>query len=353
MTFDTTTDRTASESPSSPTVGGEPVFLELDAAEGASATAPPAEEVAETAAPGWFSRKRAKSKESAKSNGKRSAKKLLPAIAVRPEDQPGTMWHAPTLLEQLAHLFRGNPVSQDGESVENPGYQRFKRLLAFAFTGYGVSLILHTVVTAALAFIVIDAAQSNDFSLLLSDANTEVVEFDNIDTTLEMAGGAEEQLQLPQMQVVDIQGPETVRPSIPEEMRPTLNAIGNGDGGKDGDGKGLGFAMPKSGKAITKGSFTVWTVPQDPAPGQNYLIIIQVKLPKKITRYRRSDLKGTVVGTDGYKQYIPGVRRGYLPVKENKVQLAIFVPAAASLVRDKIEVRSKILKEKQSLEIEF
>ena len=64
-------------------------------------------------------------------------------------------------------------------------------------------------------------------------------------------------------------------------------------------------------------------------------------------------VEGTVVGTDGYKQYIPGVRRGYLPVKENKAQLAIFVPAAASLVRDKIEVRSKILKEKQKLEIEF
>ena len=40
-------------------------------------------------------------------------------------------------------------------------------------------------------------------------------------------------------------------------------------------------------------------------------------------------------------------------MKENKVQLAIFVPAAASLVRDKIEVRSRILKEKQNLEIEF
>ncbi|MBT4868423.1 MAG: hypothetical protein HON53_25215 [Planctomycetaceae bacterium] len=349
MTFDTTTDLASSESPSSLTTDGEPVFLELDEAEGA----PPAEEVAETAAPGWFSRKRAKSKKPAKSNGKRAAKKLLPAIAVRPEDQPGTMWQEPTLLEKLTYLFRGDPIAQEGESVENPGYQRFKRLLAFAFTGYGVSLILHTLVTAALAFIVVEAAQSNDFSLLLSDANNEVIEFDNIDTTLEMAGGAEEQLKLPQMQVVDIQGPETVRPTLPEELRPTLNAVGSGDGGADGDGKGLGFSMPKSGKAITKGSFTVWTVPEDPAPGQNYLIIIQVKLPKKITRYRRSDLKGTVVGTDGYRQYIPGVRRGYLPVKENKAQLAIFVPAAASLVRDRIEVSSRILKEKQKLEIEF
>ena len=196
-------------------------------------------------------------------------------------------------------------------------------------------------------------SQSSDFSLLFSNANDEVVELDNIDTTLELAGGAEEQLQLPQLQVIDINSSEKVQPSIPEEMRPTLNAVGSGDGDADGDGKGLGYSMPKSGKAITKGSFTVWTVPEDPAPGQNYLIIIQVKLPKKITRYRRSDLKGMVVGTDGYRQYIPGVRRGYLPVKNNKAQLAVFVPAAASLVRDRIEVSSKILKEKQKLEIEF
>lgn len=352
MTFDTTTDLASSESPSSPTVGGEPVFLEIDEAAGASTSAPP-EKVVESAVPGWFSRKRAKTKDSAKSNGKRSAKKLLPAIAVRPEDQPGVTWHAPTLLEQLTHLFRGNPVSQGDESVENPGFQRFKRLLAFAFTGYGVSLILHTLITAALAFVVIEATQSSDFSLLFSNANDEVVELDNIDTTLELAGGAEEQLQLPQLQVIEIQSSEKVQPSIPEEMRPTLNAVGSGDGGADGDGKGLGYSMPKSGKAITKGSFTVWTVPEDPAPGQNYLIVIQVELPDRIKRYRRSDLFGKVVGTDGYEQYIPGVKRGYLPVKNNKVQLAIFVPAAASLVRDRIEVSSKILKEKQKLEIEF
>jgi hypothetical protein len=350
MTFDTTTNLASSESPSAPRVAGEPVFHEIDEAAGATTSAPTAE-VVESAVPGWFSRKRAKSTK--QTGGKRIAKRLLPAIAVRPEDQPGTVWHEPTLFEQLTYLFRGNRVAAESVTVENPRYQRFKRLLAFACTGYGVSLILHTLITGALAFIVFETAQSSDFSLLFSNSSSEVVELDNIDTTLETAGGAEEQLNLPQMQVVDIQGSEKVQPTVPDEMRPTLNAVGSGDGGADGDGNGLGYSMPESGKAITKGSFTVWTIPEDPAPGQNYLIIIQVKLPDRITRYRRSDLKGTVVGTDGYEQFIPGRRRGYLPVKDNKAQLVVFVPAAESLVRDTIKVSSKILKEKQTLEIEF
>ena len=151
MTFDTTTDRGLGESPAAPTAVDEPVFLELDEVDVAQASVPPT-----AAAPGWFSRKRAKSVESVMQPGqKRAAKQLLPTVAVRPEDQAGTAWHEPTLLEKLTHLFRGNAVSQDGESVENPRYQRFRRLLAFAFTGYGVSLILHTFITAALAFSVL------------------------------------------------------------------------------------------------------------------------------------------------------------------------------------------------------
>ena len=153
------------------------------------------------------------------------------------------------------------------------------------------------------------------------------------------------------MEIVNLQKSDLAQPTVPDEMKITTPSVGEGTGGGKGDGNGPQFAMPS--KAVTKGSFTVWTVPEDPLPGQNYKIIIQVKLPDRVTRYRRSDLTGTVIGTDGYRQFIPGVKRGWLPVRENLAQMDIFVPAAASLVRDKIMVRSKILKEEQNLEIVF
>ncbi len=54
--------------------------------------------------------------------------------------------------------------------------------------------------------------------------------------------------------------------------------------------------------ATTRGSFTVWTVPRDPAPGQSYQVFIEVKLPPSVGDYQQSDLRGKVIGTDGYEQ---------------------------------------------------
>lgn len=140
-------------------------------------------------------------------------------------------------------------------------------------------------------------------------------------------------------------------------------------------GRGIGdfeLRMPKGGKAVTRGSFTAWTVPEDPVPGQQYRIVIQVKLPAHLKRYRISDLDGRVVGTDRYQQKLPiddekpantrTIRRGklviarrneLLPVRNHVVELSIFIPGAENLVRDTIHIESKILKEKQTLEIVF
>ena len=121
-----------------------------------------------------------------------------------------------------------------------------------------------------------------------------------------------------------------------------------------GDGNGLGFAVPQGGKVVTKGSFTAWTVPADPAPGQNYLIVIQIELPDDVRRFPKRDLIGSIViGTDGYRQAIPDNPRGFLPTKERQAQMVIPVPGAANLVRDTIQLQSKILKEKQTLQIVF
>src|SRR5688572_11413770 len=56
--------------------------------------------------------------------------------------------------------------------------------------------------------------------------------------------------------------------------------------------------------AIAQGSFTVWTVPQNPDPKMHYDIYIEVKLPANISSYAYDDLSGSVVGTDSYQRAI-------------------------------------------------
>ncbi|MGE0173582.1 MAG: hypothetical protein AB7T49_12365 [Oligoflexales bacterium] len=108
-------------------------------------------------------------------------------------------------------------------------------------------------------------------------------------------------------------------------------------------------------KAVTKGSFSAWTEPFDPKPGKDYDIVIEVRLPDGTSGYKKSDLSGQLIGTDGYEQEIGEFPE---PVEEfsvqgTKAQLRIEVPGAQKKVRDVIQIRSKLLKEEQSLEIVF
>lgn len=144
------------------------------------------------------------------------------------------------------------------------------------------------------------------------------------------------------------------------------------DAANSAAGDGFFFQIPKSGLAVTKGSFTAWAEPNNPQPGQNYLIIIQVRLPDDVKRYRIADLVGEVEGTDSYRQRIPYDSRTrsataastpeglkvidgstILDVIDNRIQLAIRVPGAARLVRDKITIRSRRLREEQELVLVF
>lgn len=107
--------------------------------------------------------------------------------------------------------------------------------------------------------------------------------------------------------------------------------------------------------AISKGSFTVWINPPKPKPGQKYTIYIQVKVPKSLKRYPIKDLTGSIVGTDGYKDYFGGpLETGTLPVKNQRVRFPICnVPGAQGLVRDVIRVKSRILKESCEIKMQF
>ena len=133
-----------------------------------------------------------------------------------------------------------------------------------------------------------------------------------------------------------------------------MGGDGLGDGGNGSGGLGSvagNLRVPAS--AITKGSFTVWTEPEDPLPGRAYEIVIQVQLSSEIKGYRLRDLTGVVTGTDGFEKPIKFKSTDRRAVKEGKVQVRIPIPGADRLVRDTIRVHSDVLKEEQTIEIVF
>ncbi|MFN5907668.1 MAG: hypothetical protein ACK6D6_20720 [Planctomyces sp.] len=148
---------------------------------------------------------------------------------------------------------------------------------------------------------------------------------------------------------------------------------GQQDPGENSSDAGGLLKIPVDGLAVTKGSFTAFTIPANPQPRQAYSIVIEVKLPDDVKKYRVSDLSGKVKGTDGYEQKLPydtrtpgasgypvpggGIKRletsTTLDVVKNKVQIVIRVPGGARLVKDVITIRSRRLKEDQELELIF
>lgn len=123
--------------------------------------------------------------------------------------------------------------------------------------------------------------------------------------------------------------------------------------------------------AVTKGSFSVWTVPSDPTPKQDYRIVIQVKLPSNTSSYSMNDLSGQVIGTDNYTQpigasvnstlssilggnnYSRYYNSGEFNHNGDSATLSVLVPGADTLIRDTIQIRSGLLGESQEISIVF
>ena len=105
--------------------------------------------------------------------------------------------------------------------------------------------------------------------------------------------------------------------------------------------------------AVTAGSFSVWTVPDNPDPGEPYKIVIQMRVPDGTDKYSISDLEGVVVGSDGYQKMIPGGLRGFLPVINGRVQMEVHIVSADEDVEDTVFIRSRLLREAQRLQIRF
>ncbi|MCH7686302.1 MAG: hypothetical protein IH899_06435 [Planctomycetes bacterium] len=242
-----------------------------------------------------------------------------------------------------------------------------RRLAGFAATGYGVSLLFHVVMLILFSLFILPHALDNRFQINATEGEREGAEdklVELVDTRLDFPSKTLDSMSPINLMPIPLPTHDSAR--VIETIQQRIDA-----GLGDFDGEDGGGAFPGGGKkgknAVTKGSFTAWTVPDDPRPGQPYFIFIEVNLPKKIRRYDSKDLTGHVIGTDGYTTpigYYGGgritpegrwhERRYYGRFNRRKKQLVIPIPAAReALVEDTIKVRSKVLKEEQSLKIVF
>jgi hypothetical protein len=271
----------------------------------------------------------------------------------------------------------------DSKEVEEPTLSPKERIMlclaSFMATGYLVSFLFHSTLLTVMAIVIVGGIQGNDdFSTLASLDDEDSFALNGpLDTRIEEeAGGKTTEFNV--LQPVKTMTGENE--STLKEIEADVSAhLGKGEGEADGDGTGAGggeFKFKPMGNAVTVGSFTAWTVPKDPDLNEDYLIIIQVKLPYtyKSSRYRASDLSGLVVGTDNHRQAIPWdvrwpnstftsnangeirpvAKKDYLPVKNRVSQLIVKVPGSKiPATRDTIKLQSKVLKEKHTLEIIF
>ena len=222
-----------------------------------------------------------------------------------------------------------------------------------AMAGVMASFVLHSVLLCVLALLVLSSPslrRSLDIFGEMGDAEVaEEMELDAV-TPIEAGQDAAPVQFTDVSQMMDLE--KAFDPS--DSIMGIAGGAGKGNGNGSADGDAIAVPAVKiPGYAVTKGSFSAWTDPRDPVPGVSYEIVIQFRLPPNIKTYRGNDLTGMVTGTDGYKQVIRFRRDESFNVVDGSVQIRIRVPGADRLVKDAIRVESKLLREKQLIEIEF
>ncbi len=224
--------------------------------------------------------------------------------------------------------------------------------------GFCISLFVHVIGLGSLSIMLFDRIQQESIGTMLGlgggegggGSGGEIEQL--LDTRVELAPSDELVTDIPRFESTALVRPNISIGSISTGANTGGSGAGKGTG--TGDGKdGFRFSMPGNGRAVVKGNFAAWTEPADPKPSEPYKIVIQIKLPKNIRSYPLTDLSGLVEGTDQYVQTIPSSVRETLPVIDNQTQFIVDVPGAAELVKDTITVRSRMLREKQQLEIVF
>lgn len=292
------------------------------------------------------------------------------------------------------------PIDAD-QSAKPPLLRSFT---SSAATGFCVSLLCHVVLFAILAVWMFNV-QIPLVPMLIDGANKTGVplELDDLpEISLTNQGGKVEQVvTVPASKLLATPAEHPLQPAAPDFVPATpktSNGNGNATGaGNDDAGKG---SLPSgdvkvSKNVVKKGSFRVWAVPEKPLPRKPYYIYIEVTLPKNFKkRYLVRDLVGTIHGNESkydrnsldYVQTIPWDSRlarlggpGYrhhtfrrdtrrkrwlwvnpknrfssLPAVDGKAVLMIKVPGAETeRIKDTVKIRSKLLNEKQTLEIVF
>lgn len=228
--------------------------------------------------------------------------------------------------------------------------------------GISLSLALHLAMLMSLAVFVISGrtvAHPTSVPVEFGHFGGDTIIDPTLEASLEMDGG-HEATPLRNDDPKQLTSFDALGVNFGEALDGVINGMGTGDGRGIGEGTGPGTgsgigvpAINVPSFAVSKGSFSAWTEPRDPDPGQRYVIVIQVRLPKSLREYRGSDLTGMVIGTDQYKQAIKFRTNDKFPVKDGAVEIRISVPGAAKLVRDTIRIESRLLREKQTLKIEF
>jgi|GEM_PF-2223615 len=219
--------------------------------------------------------------------------------------------------------------------------------------GAMTSLLLHATILTSLAFFVMSSAKREETVGvwgLPGDINVEDGEF-TLDSDLPIDAGESAPLQMTDVaRLLEGSGPDA---DMGQGLR--VGTGGKGIGlGESGSGTEAGIGNLRiPGYAQTKGSFSAWADPRNPRPGEEYNIVVLIKLPGKSGKYKASDLTGFVKGTDSYDQKIRYKSNQTFPVEDGAVKILIPVPGAARLVRDTVQVESKMLHEKQTFEIVF
>jgi hypothetical protein len=217
------------------------------------------------------------------------------------------------------------------------------------------SLFVHGILVLGLAGVVYQVNSSHEISNVegvLAAPEAPVAEL-TMETPIDLVPGGDEAPDESEQLVAQLLDSQSRR-----ALATTLSGIGNGVGMGEGDGAGVVAVPPVNvpGHAITKGSFSVWTEPEDPEPGEDYYIRVLVRMPSDwnpATKYRLRDISGMVTGTDGFKYTIQFKPNERVIAKEGAVQFQIFIPGSYKKVRDTIRIQSRLLKEKQVIELEF
>jgi hypothetical protein len=298
------------------------------------------------------------------------------------------------------------PQPTDGDaSPPHAGRPLLRSFTGSAAAGFCVSLLCHLVLFILLAVWIFDV-RIPLVPMLIDGANKTGVPLELEDApeiSLTNRGG--EIRNVPTVPAARLLATPSDIGKLPTDLTdsvdlPPSQTAGSGNAAGEGnDDAGTG-AIPHgdvkvSKNVVRKGSFRVWAIPEKPQPRKPYYIYIEVIVPKDLGKpYRATDLDGTIRGNESrydkssadYLQQIPSDRRlarlggpeyrkhtfrrdtrgkrwvwvdpknrfGYLPVVDGKALLMIKVPGAETeRIKDTIKIRSKLLKEQQTLEIVF